>query len=77
MNETRCGTGQILRETEVLRRTGLSRTTRWRLARRGDFPAPRQLSPGAIGWLADEIDEWMESRRVTPSMPSPSRTVAD
>jgi prophage regulatory protein len=70
---------EILREREVLRRTGLSRTTRWRLARKGQFPAPRQISPGAIGWLSYEIDMWVEGRSVTSAMatiaepePSPS-----
>ncbi len=71
---------QILREPEVHRLTGLSRTTRWRLAKRGMFPAPRQISPGAIGWLAHEIDAWLAARDVTSAMAhaaaSPSQTDA-
>src|SRR5947208_875151 len=40
-------------------RTGLSRSTIWRLERRGAFPKHRQISPNAVGWLEQEIDEWM------------------
>jgi prophage regulatory protein len=52
----------ILREPEVKRLTGLSRTTRWRLERKGGFPQRRQLSENAVGWLGSEISQWIESR---------------
>jgi prophage regulatory protein len=50
----------MLRQPEVLRRTGLSRTTIWRKIRAGDFPAPRQLGSNSIGWPESEITEWLE-----------------
>lgn len=50
----------MLRQPEVLRRTGLSRTTIWRKVRAGDFPAPRQLGPNSIGWSEPEIAAWLE-----------------
>jgi predicted DNA-binding transcriptional regulator AlpA len=53
----------IIREPECRRRTGLSRSTRWRLERRGKFPRRRQLSPGCSGWLASEIAAWISARR--------------
>lgn len=57
---------KILRYAEVLRRTGLSRTTIWRKIRAGDFPAPIQLGPNSVGWLDEEIDTWVANRpRVT------------
>jgi prophage regulatory protein len=52
----------ILREPAVKRRTGLSRTTRWRLERNGKFPQRLQLSENAVGWRESEIDLWIESR---------------
>jgi prophage regulatory protein len=58
----------ILRESEVLRRTGLSRTTRWRLAKRGLFPPPRQLGANSIGWFEEEITSWLETRNRTLAM---------
>ena len=53
---------RIIRVAAVCERTGLSRTTVWRLERQGAFPARRRLSPGAVGWLESEVDEWIASR---------------
>ena len=53
---------RILRVAAVCERAGLSRTTVWRLERRGAFPARRYLSPGAVGWLESEVDEWIATR---------------
>ncbi|PYQ71873.1 MAG: transcriptional regulator [Acidobacteria bacterium] len=43
-------------------RTGLSRSTIWRLERRGEFPRHRRISPNAVGWLEQEINEWMVAK---------------
>ena len=53
---------RFLREREVQGITGLSRTTRWRLEREGKFPARRQISDNAVGWLESEISDWIASR---------------
>lgn len=53
---------KILRQREVRDRTGLSRTTLWRLERRGAFPRRRQLSTNSVGWLEDEVIAWIKSR---------------
>lgn len=53
---------RFLREAEVHRITGLSRTTRWRLEREGQFPKRRQLSANATGWLQSEISGWVASK---------------
>lgn len=53
---------RIMRQDEVERITGLSRTTIWRMERRGDFPERRQLAPNAVGWLAEEVEEWIRER---------------
>ena len=55
---------RIVREDECKSRTGLGRTSRWRLARDGKFPKPRRLSQNATGWLDSEITEWLRSREV-------------
>jgi len=52
----------FLREPDCARITGLSRTTRWRLEKLGEFPLRRKLSANIIGWPSDEIEEWMEER---------------
>jgi prophage regulatory protein len=54
----------IIRERECKRISGLSRSTRWRLEREGEFPRRRKISPGAIGWLASEIATWLAERAV-------------
>jgi prophage regulatory protein len=53
---------RLLRPRAVCERTGLSRSTLWRLERRGDFPPHRQISPNAIGWLEEEVNAWIRSR---------------
>jgi len=58
------GSLRIARVGEVTARTGLSRTTLWRLERRGAFPARRQLSPGTVGWIAGEVEDWIRNRHV-------------
>lgn len=51
-------TGRLIPWAEVRTRTGLSRTTVWRLQQNGAFPSPVRLSPGRVGWLEGEVAEW-------------------
>lgn len=54
----------ILREAVVRQMTGLPKSTLYDMTRRGDFPAPVLLGSGrARGYLSDEIEAWIESRR--------------
>ena len=53
---------RIIREPECRQLTGLSRTTRWVLERRGLFPTRRRLTANSIGWLESEVHAWMASR---------------
>jgi prophage regulatory protein len=53
----------ILRNREVRARTGLSRSTIWRLERSGQFPQRVQLSANAVGYRQSEIQDWIERRR--------------
>lgn len=52
----------ILRFAQVRERTGLSRSTVYRRIRCGKFPVPLDLGNGRLGWLEDEIDEWVAAR---------------
>lgn len=53
---------KILRKKEVREITGLSDTTLWRLER-DDSSFPRRLRlGGAVGWLEEEIEKWIEER---------------
>lgn len=60
MSETR--PVSILRWPAVKARVGLSRTTVWRLQRRGLFPKPVVIGVAAAGWRSDDIDRWLETR---------------
>lgn len=53
---------RFIRTSEVQRKTGLGRTTIWRLERSGRFPARRSIVGQAVGWIESEVDRWIESR---------------
>lgn len=53
---------RYVREAECEDRTGLSKTTRWRLEREGKFPKRRKISNNAVGWLNSELTDWIKSR---------------
>jgi prophage regulatory protein len=55
---------RIILETERKQRTGVSRTTAWRLEKVGKFPKRRIVSDGLVGWLESEINEWISSRKL-------------
>ena len=38
------------------------RKTIWNWCQKGLFPEPVQIGPNRIGWYADEIAKWLESR---------------
>ena len=52
----------IWREQKVKETTGLSRTTRWRMVKRGEFPSPISIGKSAVGWLRSEILQWIEDK---------------
>ena len=54
---------RFMREPEIEERSGLSRTTRWRMVRRGEFPRPRKISPNASGTLESEYRAWEAEQR--------------
>jgi prophage regulatory protein len=52
----------ILRTADVVRLTGLSRTTLWRLERKGIFPSRIRLGLNSVGWREGEVRDWIDSR---------------
>ena len=59
------GPPRLLRFPAVRARTGLSRSTIWRLERRGAFPRHRRISPNAVAWLEQDVSAWIESKTST------------
>lgn len=54
---------QLLRKREVLQIVHFSESTLWRLVRQGRFPRPLKLSANITAWRADEVAQWIETRR--------------
>ena len=53
---------KLLRFPAVRERTGLSRSTIWRLERLGDFPRHRRISANAVAWVEAEVVSWIHSK---------------
>lgn len=53
----------LLRVPQVIARTGMKRSTLYQAIQRGDFPAARRIGRRAVAWRADEVDEWINTRR--------------
>jgi predicted DNA-binding transcriptional regulator AlpA len=58
MPETR----RLLRIREVLQLCALSRATLYSKIKQHTFPAPVKLSARAVGWLHDDVMQWIDAR---------------
>jgi prophage regulatory protein len=61
----------ILRRRQVETLTGLKRSTIYERVAQGHFPKPIHLGPRSVGWLANEIDDWIAAR-IAESRPTTS-----
>ncbi|WP_342596080.1 AlpA family transcriptional regulator [Salinicola lusitanus] len=52
----------MIRLPEVMKETGLSRSSVYRLIKSGEFPQPVNLGPRAVAWIDNEVREWIDSR---------------
>jgi len=59
----------IWREPKVAEETCLSKSTRWRLMKAGEFPQKIQLGRRAIGWRAEDIIQWCKDRGEAKNVP--------
>ena len=53
---------RLLRRSEVEFRTGLARTSIYRLMRAGKFPTPIRVGIRSVRWPESEIERWIGSR---------------
>ncbi len=53
---------RFLRLKQVREQVGLSRTTLYEKIKRGEFPRSYPLGARAKGFLASEVDAWMEAQ---------------
>lgn len=52
----------ILRRKQVEARTGLRRSTIYAKVAAGEFPAPIRLSVRAVGWIEQDVADWLKAR---------------
>jgi|25BtaG_2_1085352.scaffolds.fasta_scaffold20550_2 prophage regulatory protein len=53
---------RIMRLTEVIQTTGLARSSIYSRMTEGSFPRPVSLGARSVGWVSEEIQDWVESR---------------
>jgi prophage regulatory protein len=67
---------RVIRLPEVIAKTGLGRTTVYRMESSGSFPQSISLGGKAVGWIEAEINAWIEARMAArqraPALPSAS-----
>jgi prophage regulatory protein len=59
---------RMLPPAVVFDRVSLSRTTVWRLVKRGEFPAPIPLTAGRHAWSAEEVQRWIADKKDAASV---------
>jgi prophage regulatory protein len=52
----------FMRLADVMRATGLPRSTVYYLASRGEFPKPFKLGPRTVAWTEADIATWQRAR---------------
>ena len=59
---------RIVRETERLQITSISRSQAWQLEQKDSFPRRVKLGNRSVGWKLSELLEWVNNQpRVKPS----------
>lgn len=53
---------KILRMPEVIEKTGCARSSIYRKISLGEFPEQIRLGVRTIGWIEDEIDDWIKTQ---------------
>lgn len=55
---------KILKRSTVESVTGMSRSTIYAKIAEGTFPKPIRLTARSVGWIEQEVQEWIKSRIV-------------
>lgn len=53
---------RIMRMSEVISTTGLCRSSIYNRMAEDGFPRPVPLGGRTVGWVADEVHDWVEAR---------------
>lgn len=57
---------RTIRRSELITKTGLSKTSIYNLEKAGEFPAHFMLTPRCAVWDEGEVDAWLDGRRRQP-----------
>lgn len=57
-------TNRILKLPEVIQKTGLSRSSIYAYKKEGTFPPPIKLGKRSVGWIQQDIENWIEEKRI-------------
>ena len=64
---------KILRMPEVMKNTGLARSTIYKLIAENNFPDQISLGVKSVGWLESDIQSWIQDR-ISRSKNEPAQT---
>jgi len=53
---------RIIRLSEVISKTGLSRSSIYERLKTNNFPQSIKLTNHAVGWIETEVDDWIAQR---------------
>lgn len=53
----------IIRPNELAETLGVSLPTLWVWRKNGLLPEPIQLGPRFVGWKAEDLNEWLDSKK--------------
>jgi len=56
---------RFLRIDDVVKFTGLSKPSIYRLMREGSFPRPVRLGERAVAWTINDLEQWAQNRPST------------
>lgn len=59
--ETTIDEVRVIRRAEVLRLTGLTKSSLYRLIEGGEFVRPVRLGPNSVGWRLGAVLEWIRA----------------
>ena len=68
---------RVLRRRELVAKVGLSIMTIWRRERDGTFPRRVRLGCNSVGWIEEEVDAWLQMRRIERDAKRPPAQTAD
>jgi len=58
---------------DVLKKTGMGRSSLYAAIAKGLFPPPRKIGSRSVAWRHDELDAWANSRPISDSFNLPNQ----